>query len=84
MQAAQMPFAAETRLVGIPGHHVLVIGCNYAADLDALMSRMTIVRIARVWFHKEQLHGTIGRKQINVVRDMQRHWCSPAVTARIQ
>jgi len=48
MQAAQMPFAAETRLVGIPGHHVLVIGCNYAADLDALMSRMTIVRIARV------------------------------------
>ncbi|MGH8431730.1 MAG: ISL3 family transposase, partial [Solimonas sp.] len=46
-----------------------------AADLDALIARMTRVRTARAWAYKEQLREILDRKQINVVREMLEHWC---------
>ena len=47
-----------------------------AADLDALIARMTTVRTARAWVYKEQLREILERKQINVVRDMLKHLIS--------
>ena len=47
-----------------------------AADLDALIARMTTVRTARAWVYKEHLREILERKQINVVRDMLLHWCT--------
>jgi transposase len=41
-----------------------------AAELDALIARMTTLRTARAWVYKEQLREILERKQINVVRDM--------------
>ena len=41
-----------------------------AADLDALIAKMTAKRTARAWVYKEQLREILGRKQINVVRAM--------------
>jgi Transposase len=41
-----------------------------AADLDALIARMTTVRTARAWVYKEQLRDILERRQINVVRAM--------------
>src|SRR4029453_4022718 len=46
-----------------------------AADLDALIARLTTVRTARAWVYKEQLREILERKQINVVRAMLEHWC---------
>jgi transposase len=36
-----------------------------AADLDALIAKMTTVRTARAWVYKEQLREILERKQIN-------------------
>lgn len=47
-----------------------------AADLDALVSKMTRVRTARAWVYKEQLREILERKQINVVRAMLENWCT--------
>jgi transposase len=47
-----------------------------AADLDALIARMTTVRTARAWTYKERLREILDRKQINVVRAMLAHWCA--------
>jgi len=46
-----------------------------AAELDALIARMTPVRTARAWIYKERLRAILPRKQINVVRTMLKHWC---------
>jgi transposase len=52
-----------------------------AADLDALIARMTTVRTARAWVYKEQLRE---RKQINVVRAMLLHWCTCVMRSKVQ
>jgi transposase len=49
-----------------------------AADLDALITKMTTVRTARAWVCKEQLREILARKQINVVRAMLLHCCTGA------
>jgi transposase len=41
-----------------------------AADLDALVAKMTVKRTARSWSYKEQLHEILVRKQVNVIRAM--------------
>lgn len=41
-----------------------------AADLDALIAKITVKRTARAWSYKEQLREILERKQINVVRAM--------------
>jgi transposase len=55
-----------------------------AADLDALIARMTIVRTARAWVYKEQLREILERKQINVVRAMLLHWCTCVMRSKVE
>jgi len=54
-----------------------------AADLDALIAKMTTVRTARAWLYKEQLREILDRRQINVVRDMLRHWCTCVMRSKV-
>jgi transposase len=55
-----------------------------AADLDALIAKMTTVRTARAWVYKEQLREILDRKQINVVRAMLQHWCSCVMRSKVE
>lgn len=55
-----------------------------AADLDALIARMTTVRTARAWTYKEQLREILDRKQINVVRAMLAHWCTCVMRSKVE
>ena len=55
-----------------------------AADLDALIARMTTVRTARAWVYKEQLREILERKQINVVRAMLQHWCTCVMRSKVE
>jgi transposase len=55
-----------------------------AADLDALIAKMTTVRTARAWVYKEQLREILDRKQINVVRAMLQHWCTCVMRSRVE
>lgn len=55
-----------------------------AADLDALIARMTTVRTARAWVYKEQLREILERKQINVVRAMLKHWCTCVMRSKVE
>jgi len=55
-----------------------------AADLDALIAKMTTVRTARAWSYKEQLREILERKQINVVRTMLQHWCTCVMRSKVE
>ena len=55
-----------------------------AADLDALLAKMTTVRTARAWVYKEQLREILERKQINVVRAMLTHWCTCVMRSKVE
>src|SRR5574337_1329338 len=55
-----------------------------AADLDALVARMTTVRTARAWAYKEQLREILERKQINVVRGMLQHWSTCVMRSKVE
>ena len=55
-----------------------------AADLDALIAKMTTVRTARAWIYKEQLREILERKQINVVRAMLLHWCTCVMRSKVE
>lgn len=55
-----------------------------AADLDALIAKMTTVRTARAGVYKEQLREILERKQINVVRAMLQHWCSCVMRSKVE
>ena len=54
-----------------------------AADLGALIAKMTTVRTARAWVYKEQLREILARKQINVVRAMLLHWCTCIMRSKV-
>jgi len=55
-----------------------------SADLDALIARMSTVRTARAWVYKEQLREILGRKQVNVVREMLQHWCICVMRSKVE
>jgi transposase len=55
-----------------------------AADLHALIAKMTTVRTARAWVYKEQLREILERKQINVVRAMLQHWCTCVMRSKVE
>jgi transposase len=55
-----------------------------AADLDALIAKMTVKRRARAWSYKEQLREILERKQINVVRAMLMHWCNCVMRSKVE
>lgn len=54
-----------------------------AADLAALIARMSTVRTARAWAYKEQLREILDRKQINVVRSMLARWCTCVMRSKV-
>lgn len=60
------------------------LSCEAAADLDALIAKLTTVRTARAWLYKEQLREILDRKQINVVRDMLQHWCTCVMRSKVE
>jgi transposase len=60
------------------------LSAEAAADLDALIARMTTVRTARAWVYKEQLREILERKQINVVRAMLGHWCTCVMRSKVE
>jgi transposase len=55
-----------------------------AADLNALIARMTLKRTARAWSYKEQLREILERKQINVVRAMLAHCCNGVMRSKVE
>jgi transposase len=55
-----------------------------AADLGALIAKMTTVRTARAWVYKEQLREILERKQINVVRAMLQYWCTCVMRSKVE
>lgn len=55
-----------------------------AADLGALIAKMTVKRTARAWSYKEQLREILERKQINVVRAMLEHWCLCVMRSKVE
>jgi transposase len=55
-----------------------------AADLYALIAQVNIKRTARAWLYKEQLRVILERKQINVVRDMLRYWCTCVMRSKVE
>jgi transposase len=60
------------------------LSAEAAADLDALIAKMTTVRTARAWVYKEQLRAILERKQINVVRAMLQHWCTCVMRSKVE
>jgi transposase len=54
-----------------------------AADLNALIAKLTVKRTARAWVYKEQLREILDRKQINVVRTMLEHWCTCVMRSKV-
>ncbi|MDE2078728.1 MAG: ISL3 family transposase [Burkholderiales bacterium] len=55
-----------------------------AADLDALIAKMTVKRTARAWAYKEQLREILQRKQIHVVRAMLKRWCNCVMRSKVE
>ena len=55
-----------------------------AADLDALIAKMTVKRTARAWVYKEQLREILDRKQVNVVRAMLDRWCTCVMRSKVE
>jgi transposase len=60
------------------------LSAEAAAELDALIAKMTTVRTARAWLYKEQLREILERKQINVVRAMLQHWCTCVMRSKVE
>ena len=55
-----------------------------AAALYALVSRPALKRTARAWIYKEQLRETLERRQINVMREQLRYWCSCVMRSKVE
>ena len=53
-------------------------------DLDALLKHLTTKRTARAWQYREDLREILNRKQINVVRDMLRQWCTNVMRSKVE
>jgi transposase len=55
-----------------------------AAALYNLVSQPSLKRTARAWIYKEQLRETLDRKQINVMRDQLRYWCTCVMRSKVE
>jgi len=54
------------------------------ADLDTLLANLTTKRTARAWQYREDLREILNPKQINVVRDMLRQWCTNVMRSKVE
>jgi transposase len=55
-----------------------------AAALHGLITQPKLTRTARAWLYKEQLRETLNRKQVNVMRDILKHWCGCVMRSKVQ
>jgi len=53
-------------------------------DLDALLTHLTTKRTARAWQYREDLREILQRKQVNVVREMLRQWCTNVMRSKVE
>jgi len=53
-------------------------------DLDALLAHLTTKRTARAWQYREDLREILQRKQVNVVREMLRQWCTNVMRSKVE
>lgn len=54
------------------------------AELDALLANLTTKRTARAWQYREDLREILNRKQINVVRQLLRQWCTNVMRSKVE
>jgi transposase len=54
------------------------------ADVDGLISQLTVKRTARAWAYREQLREILDRKQINVVSTMLSQWCTNVMRSKVE
>jgi transposase len=55
-----------------------------AAALHGLITQPKLTRTARAWIYKEQLRETLDRKQINVLREALKYWCSCVMRSKVE
>ena len=53
------------------------------AELDALLAHLTTKRTARAWQYREDLREILARRQVNVVREMLRQWCTNVMRSKV-
>lgn len=53
------------------------------AALHGLLSAPKLTRTARAWMYKEQLRSILEHKQVNVTRDLLRHWICCVMHSKI-
>ena len=54
------------------------------AALHGLINQPQLTRTARAWIYKEKLREILQRKQVNVLRDSLRHWCTCVMRSQVQ
>jgi transposase len=54
------------------------------ADVDTLLAKLTTKRTARAWVYREQLREILDRKQINVVSNLLRQWCTNVMRSKVE
>lgn len=60
------------------------LGKARRADLDALLANLTTKRTARAWQYREDLREILNRKQINVVRQLLKQWCTNVMRSKVE
>lgn len=60
------------------------LGKARRADLDALLANLTTKRTARAWQYREDLREILNRKQINVVRQLLKQWCTNVMRSQVE
>jgi transposase len=53
-------------------------------DLEALVRQYATKRTARAWLYREQLREILERKQIHVVSEMLRQWCTNVMRSKVE
>ena len=53
-------------------------------DLEALVRQYATRRTARAWLYREQLREILERKQIHVVSEMLRQWCTNVMRSKVE
>lgn len=54
------------------------------AGLDALLANLTTKPTAHAWQYREDLREILDRKQINVVREMLKQWCTDVMRSTVE
>ncbi|MGF6813079.1 transposase [Paraburkholderia sp. Clong3] len=53
-------------------------------DLETLVKQYATRRTARAWLYREQLREILERKQIHVVSEMLRQWCTNVMRSKVE